>query len=359
MFRSVSIHGFKGLNELKLGPLGQVNVIGGMNNVGKTSILEAIFLALDRLDPQMFIRLLSWRGVETITAGESMWLPFFTNEDSKGKIRISFESSRRKIQQVEYSNYHEGSTFALPISKSGNLDIRGTRVEGLHNIGTALLIKATADGKPVQDSLLKFSPGQFGLEHRRAAIPETKVARAFMTKFMANADEAETFTRVDSEGKADQVTDALRAVDSRVKEISIGVEGGAPRLLVKLDGMHRKFPLALLGDGARRIVSLVLAILDRPDSLILVDEIENGIHYSKQDVMWDAVFRAAQASGSQVIATTHSRECLLSARHASEPHDGALVYFRLQRRKNANDITVERYSSDEFIEAIDADLEVR
>jgi AAA15 family ATPase/GTPase len=55
MITGIEIKGFKGLEHLFIPRLSRINLVGGKNNAGKTSLLEAVFLFFDRMNPQMII----------------------------------------------------------------------------------------------------------------------------------------------------------------------------------------------------------------------------------------------------------------------------------------------------------------
>ena len=91
-------------------------------------------------------------------------------------------------------------------------------------------------------------------------------------------------------------------------------------------GMSELVPLALLGEGMTRIARLVLAISSAPNGLVLVDEVENGLHHTALSNVWKAVESAATQFNTQIVATTHSRECAEAAHDSLDSQS-----FRLHR----------------------------
>ncbi len=51
MFQSFTFKNFRCFRDFKLDSLARVNLIAGQNNVGKTALLEAIFLAFEARKP--------------------------------------------------------------------------------------------------------------------------------------------------------------------------------------------------------------------------------------------------------------------------------------------------------------------
>ena len=57
VFDQIQINGYRGFETLALSQLGQVNIFVGDNNSGKTSLLEAISILCNPIDP------FQWLGV--------------------------------------------------------------------------------------------------------------------------------------------------------------------------------------------------------------------------------------------------------------------------------------------------------
>ena len=100
-------------------------------------------------------------------------------------------------------------------------------------------------------------------------------------------------------------------------------------------GLSRPVPMGSLGDGICRLLSMALAFHEARNGVILVDEIENGLHHSKLKGLWQHVFRLAHAFDVQVFATTHSYECIVAANNAlTETESSDLHLHRLFRKRD-------------------------
>jgi predicted ATPase len=100
------------------------------------------------------------------------------------------------------------------------------------------------------------------------------------------------------------------------------------RAVVRIKGQERPVPLKSLGDGAVRIFGAALAIANSKDGFFVIDEAENGIHHSVQVDFWKMVLQAAYDNNVQVLATTHSWDCVVGFSQAAsqlEEVDGILV----------------------------------
>ena len=103
---------------------------------------------------------------------------------------------------------------------------------------------------------------------------------------------------------------------------------------------------------------VALALANSRDGFLVIDEAENGIHHSLQQRFWRMVLETAEANNVQVLATTHSRDCMEGfARAATECQhiEGALA--RINRR-NGETWAVE-YSEEDMLVAAEQGIEVR
>ncbi len=171
------------------------------------------------------------------------------------------------------------------------------------------------------------------------------------------AKDAERFGDMEATKKQNMVLEALKIVEPRLQRLSVRVVAG--KAMIQGDiGLDKLIPLPYMGDGINRLASLVLAIGKSPDGVVMVDEIENGLHHAILPKVWRAIGRVARHFNTQVFATTHSYECMAAAHKAfsdEEPYDFRL--HRLERRDDA--IAVVTYDRDTLTEAIDANIEVR
>ena len=144
----------------------------------------------------------------------------------------------------------------------------------------------------------------------------------------------------------------------RVAVIGDDVGGSGRRVVVKLANHSHPVPLRSLGDGATRVFGVALALANCRDGVLLIDEAENGIHYSLQSKLWDMVLCAAEAHNTQVVATTHSKDCIdgfAAAAVKCADIDGNLV--RIGRHNG--ELRAVEYAMDELQTAAEQDIEVR
>ena len=163
----------------------------------------------------------------------------------------------------------------------------------------------------------------------------------------------------------DSVVNALNLVYEQKVQQAVVLNVGSPNLnvfdpraVVTLVDRTERIPLRSLGDGAVRIFGLALALAASINGFLLIDEAENGIHHSIQPKFWNMVLQTAQRNNVQVIATTHSWDCVKGfAQAANELEDVEGVLVRLERVPAG--LRVFTYDESRLAAAAKYDIEVR
>ena len=115
-----------------------------------------------------------------------------------------------------------------------------------------------------------------------------------------------------------------------------------------------------MGDGFIKFFSLILSISNSEDGFIFIDEIENGLHYSAQQITWEAIFSTAETFNVQIFATTHSFECVqsyISATPEAYKTKDAIRMFRIEKTKSGHSAIDFDYGN--IAESIDSNWEIR
>jgi hypothetical protein len=169
-----------------------------------------------------------------------------------------------------------------------------------------------------------------------------------------------SLTKLESE-----VINALRLIDHRVRGIAFVecfgedmINDPHPRIpLVKLDGIDDPFPLKSMGDGMTRLLHIIVALVNAKNGLLLIDEFENGLHWSVQSKVWDIIFQLSEKLNVQVFATTHSRDCIAGFDDAWNNYPELGAFFRLDRKNDI--IKATEYTLETLTDSLEVDVEVR
>jgi AAA15 family ATPase/GTPase len=159
-------------------------------------------------------------------------------------------------------------------------------------------------------------------------------------------------------GQESLVEDALRVIVPQLERIILVGESRSRNVLCKLKGVARPVPIKAMGDGANRIFALAVALAQTPGGALLIDEVENGLHYSVQAEVWEAIFSIASAVNVQVFATTHSWESVVAFQYAANRSSADGMLYRLDRERDG-EVHAVRYTEEEVAIAAEQQIEVR
>jgi len=364
MYKSFNIKHFRGLSDLTIEPIAEINLIAGANNVGKTAVLEALWMHNAPNVPDTALRVNRFRGLESIDP-ERLFYELFSNFDTDSQIEFSTQGDwgdnprllrlhlgDRVISEVPIRGVAEGPDYG-----GGASDSRESRRE--------IVLESTDETGEVSISsgyyvATQIGPGvvQEGFRSERKSMGRR--AQGVFLGARQPGGQQEAVKRLSGmiEKRRDQeVVDILRHIDPRIQHLSILTRSDVPTIFADLGG-PQLFPVALLGDGTLRLLSIVLAVADSDGGMVLVDEIENGLYYQVMEQVWKAIGELAIASGVQLFATTHSEECLRAAHRAFSKTDE--YQFRFHRLDRVNGETRAVTYDQEMLEtAIQSGLEAR
>ena len=197
-----------------------------------------------------------------------------------------------------------------------------------------------------------------GVQQSKADIPHLSGA-AFMAVRRREdvAVVASRFGTLQLSGQDSIVTQFLRLVEPRLERLSPITINGVPIVHAYLDSTP-PMPVNLVGEGFGRLFEMSVALGNQKGGMLLIDEIENGIHHSAMEKVFAALLELAEEFDVQIVATTHSRECILSAHRALyDKGDDKFTYHRIDRR--GNDLAVVNYDSEMRETAIRHRMEIR
>ena len=355
MIQELTIRNFKILQDLQIPQISPVTLISGKNNVGKSTVLEALFFSNSYAQADSFLRLNMIRGAQAATVTE-LWKSFFHISSSEKTISIQKKEESKAttiIASLEHGKQSDTQVSGI-LPPNDSLKIINNNA-----IDQYLSVKAS-DGTH-DDTLLNYVGYDGKLQTEDLSSQSNPLRAGTFTQYLGakvgygGNNLAELYGQLDLEGKNAIVIEALKLFDAEITDVKTIVQNGVAKLYVTLKN-GKKMPIDYMGDGINKLMCSCISILANPNALILIDEIENGFHYTMHQKIWEMIFRAAQESSTQVIATTHSYECIQGASDAIGT-DSRFGYVRLDR---VNDQIVAKCMSAEQLKlALDATMEVR
>jgi len=353
MYKNLTIKNFRGFRAFRIEQLAQINLFAGANNVGKTSLLEAIFLHQGPDNSRLELQVNIFRGAEEFGSDpDEIWGTLFWELDTNTKISISTEDTQG-IQRILDICLSPLDSIKFPI-KNKEKDENNIRSKAISD--KMLELKFSENGKTMT-SALAF-PIQDGISLERKKPVDRPIGHYIGARQRIRLSEnTSRFSKLVKDKAEEKLIENLRIIEPRLKNLKILSPGTKPMIWADL-GEKSLLPLYALGDGIDRLLSIVLAIANASGGIVLVDEIENGIYYKSMAKVWKTIFELARDYNVQIFATTHSNECICSANKAFKNIEPKYFkFFRLERQ--AENILPVEYDRDTLDSAIKLNLEVR
>lgn len=355
MLSSFVVNNFRCFRHLEIEPLQRINLIGGMNNTGKTTLLEAIFLQVCQNSVDLPLRLDFFRGMKHRAFDlEEICSWLFYGKETDLPIDITSKNFQEQVSKLVLKMIESQETHLLPFSL--NLPTKSNRAKNLeinyqYHTGNSARWEVFLT---IEDNEVRL-----GTTGEKGSIEPLPLSLFLGTKDrLTQPDDIELFSKLDIVNRIEEILEPLKYLEPRLKRLSVLVIGENPTIHGDI-GIGHLVPLPLMGEGIGRLLSIVLAIANAPDGVVLIDEIENGLHYSILGKVWEAIATAARKSNTQIFATTHDFECVQAAHQtfANSEHNYDFRYHRLERVKD--DIKAITYEQDMLETALAMGFEVR
>ena len=347
MFTHLEIRGFRAFDNFEIARLDRINLFTGRNNSGKTSLLEALFLLCGAGNPHLALNpnVVRHSATDPAAVPETFWKPMFTGLDM--------------TRSVEIKGHHESHGVLALTIKREQMDHVDLSIEGAVGASgtepgnsSALLFSYQEGTRSMVNGRVRLM-ADGGVRIDSSASPP--VAAVFLSTRNLNLQEdAVRLGQLRKRKQGELLASALRTVDPRLRSVEDNSASGVPMIWADV-GLSEFVPLLVLGEGMTRIARLILAISAAPGGVVLVDEMENGLHHSILSKVWRAVDQVAGQFNTQVFASTHSFECSAAAHQSLDA--ASLGIHRLE--EHAGTIRCISYSSEEARAAISHDLEIR
>jgi len=371
MYTLFQVENFRGFRDLTLDDLGQINLVAGKNNAGKTSFLEAMHIHSGNRNPSTLLRS-NVRLDDDFPWGSRLRTPFpeppniiswddvFNEFGHEKKIRMAAQLDR-KPQQVsdDVSSYNLEIRTVAPNSEEFAKTLREYDVEDDDRYENVEILEFTSNfgARPLYVLLANDTVKGSGFKSNVLVPSDFLNVRAQMNTGVI----AQLYSLMKKSGDISGFLNALKIVEPNLTDLDLLYSGNRPLIYVNI-GLGKLLPITSLGDGMNRIAGLILAMSEVKNGVLFVDEIENGFHHTIQKDLWRIIGQVARESQIQVFATTHSLEMIKAAHEAFKdhrPYDFRL--HRLDRNQETGDIEAVTYNQFgmESLAAFDFQFEVR
>jgi predicted ATPase len=316
---SVSIENFRGVRRGGVEGLAPISILVGPNNVGKSTVLEAIALTSQEGNPIEAAKLLLRRGGPKLDALEHV----LHVRESEAEIRIRTKSSDGKT-----------AGWLLTISKSKltteKSDVEGKPMKGSKTRLATRLAPEVALGQGELPGIAPPRRSQYQPEHEIFANDDDQLGIAnpatTAEPFPSCLVDLETVrehdaledahARIGKEGRLDQVVEALQRAMPGLTNLLV-FKTGSKFVLHSVRGKEHPVPAYLAGDGFKRFLALAASVFGMKNGSVLLEEPETYQHPRYMQELVKLLHLAAR-EGAQIILSTHSIELVDMLLHAPE-----------------------------------------
>lgn len=160
--------------------------------------------------------------------------------------------------------------------------------------------------------------------------------------------------------KENFVIDALKIIEPSLQKIAFVEESKNERkAVIKLSESSKILPIGSMGDGINRILTIILALVNAENGYLLIDEFENGLHFSVQEKLWKIIYDLSSKLNVQVFSTTHSEDCIRGFQEIANEKSTDFVGKLIRLDKIEDKITQVEFSLEELKIAENQNIELR
>jgi AAA15 family ATPase/GTPase len=324
------VENFKRFESFEMKDLGQFNLIVGDNNVGKTSVLEALLIDEDQYNyvTKLFSALI-FRNIKNRSNYRNLSL-FASRDLSVNKSLYSFN-------------------FKLTYNDSGSKEF----VVEFKN-DQQIIFK----GFLSQNFAINFHENvSFNPSVNIPFIPFYKGHDSDLTNFYSRLQNSKSLKK--------NFIKSLNTIVPDLEEIELSspYSDSDPHLIVYQRNNESSLPLAMFGDGTIKLFRLLAEIILNKGNRLMIDEIDTGIYFGRFKPFWKVILRTAKDNDVQLFMTTHNEECI---KYFKEVLEDDLIDLQVDTRcitlvenSKTKQVTAHTYNFDQFEHAINVGNEVR
>ena len=325
MLDSINIQGFRKYENFTIDGFGQINFILGDNNIGKTSVLEAIFAWACGQNSAPFVNIPLARGRYS-----NIQLPYWIMEELLAMVNNRKSLPLKMVFDGVYNGEHicfEHSVY--PSELLSNYDTSYKNLKDLSTLrGNSSISGDTTQISQVLPSIFQIPKTQIArweikkgdstvstnIDLPIATISEVKSFHQAkyidVLSHIAVSENVQIYASLKRENKLDEVAKEIKKAFPEVLGFDMipypdGTQ--APVSIIKENGL---LPLYACGDGIQRWYYILGAFALYKNSIICIDEIDTGFHYAAQEEFSANLVENAIKNNVQLFITTHNVEFL-------------------------------------------------
>ncbi len=328
MINEIEIVEYKGFKNLKLDNLNQINIISGKNNIGKTALLEALFIYKGVLTSpfglmfrkETFLFIAKNRNIDEEKLKKYLQKINYKTEDLAIQSKNFYQLNNREKEEIKKFN-QDYTHFIIGYKDNDKLDI--TTIDDTLSYSDIFYSNYINSSKPSNERLVKL------------------------------------YSNIQSKGIQQKFLNYLKLLDEDIVWIEPQLLEDEMLLRINLKNPERSLISSELGEGTNRYIEILCALLSNSNETVFIDEVENGIHYSKLYDIWKSIIEVVKEEEIQLFVTTHDLESIEALTLVSEDMNfNKITSIKLTKDKENKIYPIIRdYSS--FSATVNAGMDIR
>ena len=356
MYRKIKIENFRGISQLELNDPNQFNLIVGENNSCKTTVLESIFLLTGPTNPYIPVTINASRGFHL--TNDYSWSLIFNKLDTRLPLKLYGEVIAPKEKRHLTIKPLIDTTIPKPGETPGQFVGDTNRIGPVDRVNGLSFEYSIKKGNS-KESLKFHSDIKWTGKDFQRNIPQNyreSLKGIFISANYGFGDNTRRFNDIQIKKQEKKILKILRKLEPDIRDLSVGIDN----VLYCDVGFNELIPVNIVGEGINRLLSIILAIYEASNGIVLIDEVENGFHYSALEFLWKAIFESAREFNVHVFTTTHSFENIKSYSSAYEKLPDKKNKMRLYRiEKEGDNLELVSIDHETLKTTLENDLEVR
>ena len=325
----IEINGLRGIKKLTVSDLSKINLIVGDNNSGKTTFLEAIQLLFAESQLSSVKNVINQRTVLNLHDNSfyTSFIKMFNVEQDNKLLDFDIYAESKKGQIVFEM---KGREKVVSGDEALQISTMSSRQKATYKKSSAILpetvkvfsgsIISQNGKKPIEKEI------QFTSLDTTVTGPVIKKKVYYIPSFgHLRFDLLQNI--VDNPEYKKLAISILKQFDDSIVDICYTKADDGSFLESVITETGVIMPFSVYGDGIKKILYIMNKLFEASDSILLIDEIETGLHKKYYDSLFPVVFALAKKLNVQLFIATHSMEAI----------DAILKYGEYEEKTNDND----------------------
>lgn len=345
MLEKLEINNFRGIKKLNFDSFKNINIFTGKANVGKTSVLEAIYMIL-RINAESMVTISDLRD---IVGYDDIFESLFYDYNLKNSIKLNALINNYKIDiRIKPNINNRSITVPLgnQISKNDINFVNSLQFDIKNGKTSTYNIIVEKINNTVNFQVLSANKININIEDNVEFIAEY-YSKNNLYKNLKNI--------LEKKKEKEELHEYCRQFNDNIEDIRF-IDN---KIVIETNNLEHTLNLKTMGKGFQTYLTIIASMV-AGNKYILIDEIENGIHYEIMKVLIKNITDLSKKYNLQFFITTHSKEFLqtLNKFTKNNNYSDMISVFNLYHDKE-KDIKAVRFTQENFSHSMETDSEIR